>query len=230
MIPVVTAAQMARADAATLADHAPGTGTDHDLLVRRAGAAVAAAAIRMLGGAYGRRVTVVAGKGHNGDDGRVAAERLRDRGAAVTVVPAGDCADLLIERAECDLLIDAAYGTGFRGTWDPPGLWGVPVLAVDLPSGLDADTGLPRPEAIRATVTATMVAPKIGMLAPGAAPFTDMGAASRLFYGAQVGRDVDDAVGVRAQLRPHRHTHARHSANDLAHECLVVGEDLVCRP
>jgi len=164
VIPVVTAAQMARADAATLADHAPGTGTDHDLLVRRAGAAVAAAAIRMLGGAYGRRVTVVAGKGHNGDDGRVAAERLRDRGAAVTVVPAGDCADLLIERAECDLLIDAAYGTGFRGTWDPPGLWGVPVLAVDLPSGLGADSGRADGAVLTATRTVTFAALKPGHL------------------------------------------------------------------
>ena len=47
----------------------------HDTLVRRAGTAVAHAALRMLGGAYGRRVVVVAGKGSNGADGRVAAVR-----------------------------------------------------------------------------------------------------------------------------------------------------------
>lgn len=164
VIPVVTAAQMAAADAATLSDRQTGHQTDSDVLVRRAGAAVAASAIRMLGGAYGRRVTVVAGKGNNGADGRVAAERLRDRGAAVTVLEARDCADVLIDAAGCDLLIDAAYGTGFRGTWEPPGVWDVPVLAVDLPSGLIADTGDAEGNVLAATRTVTFAALKPGHL------------------------------------------------------------------
>ena len=61
-----------------------------EALVERAGRAVARAGLRLLGGAYGRRVVVVAGKGHNGDDGRVAAGRLRRRGVRVTVVEAAE--------------------------------------------------------------------------------------------------------------------------------------------
>lgn len=157
---MVTAAQMAHADAATLAQHV----ADPEVLIRRAGGAVAAAAIRMLGGAYGRRVTVIAGTGNNGADGRVAAERLRDRGAAVTVLEARDCADVLIDAAGSDLVIDAAYGTGFRGTWEPPGVWEVPVLAVDLPSGLVADSGLAEGNVLAATRTVTFAALKPGHL------------------------------------------------------------------
>ena len=66
---------------------------DHAVLVDRAGTAVAASALRLLGGAYGRRVVVVAGKGSNGADGRVAAARLRRRGARVDVVEAADAPD-----------------------------------------------------------------------------------------------------------------------------------------
>ena len=62
MIPVVTPAEMAAIDAA-----AP---EPVDVLIERAGAAVARSARRMLGGTYGRRVVVVAGKGNNGNDGR----------------------------------------------------------------------------------------------------------------------------------------------------------------
>src|SRR5947209_1614732 len=88
-----------------------------DVLVARAGAAVAARALAMLGGAYGRRVIVVAGKGNNGNDGRDAARRLRQRGARVDVMDAAAVA--AGERlASCDLVIDAAYGTGFRGEYD----------------------------------------------------------------------------------------------------------------
>ena len=54
-----------------------------DVLIERAGAAVARSARRMLGGTYGRRVVVVASKGNNGNDGRVAARRLATAGAGV---------------------------------------------------------------------------------------------------------------------------------------------------
>jgi NAD(P)H-hydrate epimerase len=82
--------------------------------------------------------------------------------------------------AGASLTVDALFGTGLDRDLGEPAIrliralngLAIPILAVDLPSGLDADTGLPRPEAIRATVTATMVAPKVGLLAPGAAAFT----------------------------------------------------------
>src|SRR5947208_618822 len=76
-----------------------------DVLVGRAGAAAARAALDILGGAYGRRVVVVAGKGNNGADGRDAARRLRRRGVRVHVIDAADA----VERVPpCDLVLDAA--------------------------------------------------------------------------------------------------------------------------
>ena len=111
-------------------------------LVRRAGRAVGRAAVQMLGGSYGRRVAVIAGTGNNGADGRVAGEWLRRRGVSVEVFAAAACPDRL---PPSDLVIDAAYGTGYRAScrepWTPPGIGGGPVLAVDIPSGLDASTG-----------------------------------------------------------------------------------------
>src|SRR5690349_16138310 len=98
-----------------------------EVLVGRAGAAVAHAALAMLGGAYGRRVVVLAGKGNNGADGRDAAARLRRRGVRVAVL---DAADLPAVLPPCDLVVDAAYGTGFRGSFAAPDPGSAPVLAV----------------------------------------------------------------------------------------------------
>ena len=110
---------------------------DLDVLVERAGTAVAVHALDLLGGAYGRRVVVLAGRGNNGADGRVAAELLARRGARVTVVEAGTVEEL----PPADLVIDAAYGTGFRGAYRAPTVAaGTLVLAVDIPSGVDGDT------------------------------------------------------------------------------------------
>ena len=110
---VLTRDEMRAADAAALAE------VSHETLVRRAGTAVAVAALAMLGGAYGRRVVVVAGKGSNGADGRVAAGVLARRGARVQVLEAAAVADGAVLPA-CDLVIDGAYGTGFRGRYDAP--------------------------------------------------------------------------------------------------------------
>src|SRR5947199_4828886 len=104
-----------------------------DVLIGRAGRAVARAAIELMGGAYGRRVVVVAGKGNNGNDGRDAARRLRQRGARIEVLDAATLGPG--ERVgPCDLVIDAAYGLGFRGEYDAPDTGDALVLAVDIPS------------------------------------------------------------------------------------------------
>jgi ADP-dependent NAD(P)H-hydrate dehydratase / NAD(P)H-hydrate epimerase len=153
MHPVVTAAEMRDADAA--AQQTVGLET----LIARAGFAVARHAVALLGGAYGREVVVVAGRGHNGDDGRVAAALLHRRGARVHVMPP-DTAVL----PRCDLVIDAAFGTGFRGEYTPPTSDpSTPILAVDLSSGLDADTGIAH-GAPFATATVTFAALKAGLL------------------------------------------------------------------
>jgi NAD(P)H-hydrate epimerase len=135
-----------------------------DVLIGRAGAAVASAAVRILGGTYGRRIVVVAGKGNNGADGRAAGELLARRGARVTVV---DSSSASRDRClpESDLVMDAAYGTGFRGSYVAPDPAAARVLAVDIPSGLPGDTGVPaggRP--VVADETVTFAAYKPGLL------------------------------------------------------------------
>ncbi|MBO0714554.1 MAG: hypothetical protein J2P59_07340, partial [Acidimicrobiales bacterium] len=160
MRPVVAVAEMQAIDAEAAAT------TPTDVLVARAGAAVARAVLRRLGGSYGRRVVVVAGKGHNGDDGRVAAARLSRLGVRVTVVDAAsgrgssDPPDL----PRADLVVDAAYGTGFRGEYRAPSSHGAPVVAVDIPSGVQGDTGAASPTAVRAELTVTFAALKPGLL------------------------------------------------------------------
>lgn len=89
-------------------------------------------------------------------------------------------ADLDALLADADWLVDGLLGTGLdrpvtgalREVVEAVNRSGKPVLALDLPSGLDADTGEPLGEAVRATATATFAARKKGFDAPGAAAFT----------------------------------------------------------
>ena len=127
MIPVVTPAEMAAIDAA-----AP---EPVEVLIERAGAAVARAAARMLGGTYGRRVVVLAGKGNNGNDGRAAARRLAGAGRGRArgrrrrrAGPAAGGRPRHRRRVRHGLprLLDARPTSGDAA-----------VLAVDIPSGVD---------------------------------------------------------------------------------------------
>ena len=159
MQPVLTVAEMQAVDARGLET------TPLDELVARAGTAVALAALDLLGGAYGRRVVVVAGKGNNGADGRVAAGLLARRGARVTVVAPGEVDRIGFDGPPVDLVVDAAFGTGFRGAYDAPAVApGVPVLAVDIPSGVAGDTGAAAGRVLPARRTVTFVAAKPGLL------------------------------------------------------------------
>jgi NAD(P)H-hydrate epimerase len=153
LIPVVTPEEMKAVDEA-----AP---EPTEVLVHRAGGAVARAAIDMLGGSYGRRVVVVAGKGNNGADGRDAAARLRRRGVRVQIVEAADAPP---ELPDADLVVDAAYGTGFHGDYQAPDPGAAPVLAVDIPSGVNGLTGEAAGGAVRADMTVTFAALKPGLL------------------------------------------------------------------
>lgn len=155
MLAVLTSEQMKAVDASAA--------EPVEVLIARAGWAVARAALALLGGAYGRRVIVVAGKGNNGADGRAAASVLGSRGVRVEVIPA---ASLPARLAASDLVIDAAYGTGFRGHYSPPDPNGAPVLAVDIPSGFGGDTGVADDvaTAVNAAATVTFAAYKPGLL------------------------------------------------------------------
>lgn len=158
-----------------------------DVLMERAGAGVALAAAAM-GVGYGSRVVVLAGKGNNGGDGYVAARYLARRGATVTVhalgYPRGDYSAARIagiravasgvkvvplgEPEPADLIIDALFGVGFRGLLPDVVLpWldhDAAVLAVDVPSGLEAASGEVAGSAFTADVTVTFHALKPGHL------------------------------------------------------------------
>lgn len=171
-----------------------------DVLIGRAGAAVARAALDLLGGAYGRRVVVIAGKGNNGNDGREAARRLELRGVRTTVIAAD--ADVAMLPAT-DLVIDAAYGTGFRGTWAAPRPAdpSTPVLAVDIPSGISGDTGEALGSPLRATRTVTFAAYKPGLLLGDGPAF-----AGEVTV-ADIGLDVERPSPPRARLVTERDVH-----------------------
>ncbi len=172
VIPIVTPDEMAAIDAAAPAPV--------EELIARAGWAVARTARQMLGGTYGRRVVVIAGKGNNGADGWVAAQLLERRGVRVIVVdPAGyicqspqdklGSADGNLNRATlpaCDLIIDAAFGTGLTRPYvaPHPANATTPVLAVDIPSGISGLTGQQFGQPLRATRTVTFAALKPGHL------------------------------------------------------------------
>lgn len=154
MIPVVTAAEAGEMDRRA--------SDPVDVLMDRAGLAVALEAV-VLGTGYGSRVTVLCGPGNNGGDGYVTARYLRRRGVAVQVQaltpprtdPAARAAEAtrragvtireLGRPRDTDLVIDALFGGGFRRGL-PGGIsdWfqvDVPVVSVDVPSGVDPDTG-----------------------------------------------------------------------------------------
>ena len=153
MLPVLTPSEMKAVDEA-----AP---EPVEVLIERAGAVLAREALALLGGTYGRRVSVVAGRGNNGADGRAAARRLERRGVRVRVFDAADAPHSL---PPSDLVIDAAYGTGFRGEYKAPETGGALVLAADIPSGVDGLTGVACRGAVQADVTLTFAAYKPGLL------------------------------------------------------------------
>jgi hydroxyethylthiazole kinase-like uncharacterized protein yjeF len=137
-----------------------------DELMERAGRAVAEVVLERFPG----RVAVVCGGGNNGGDGRVCARVLGEAKRDVTVVEAFG------ELDEPDVIVDALLGIGLR---DAPredvarmieriNGAAVPVVAVDVPSGVNASTGEVPGAAIRAILTVTFGAPKLGLVvAPG---------------------------------------------------------------
>jgi hydroxyethylthiazole kinase-like uncharacterized protein yjeF len=184
--------------------------SDEVVLMRRAAYAVCNAALRMLGAhagaTSGRRVVLLVGSGNNGGDTLWAGAYLRRRGVAVRAVllspdkahPAGLAAlraaggrTLHTEDAEpalatADLVIDGIVGLSARGSLRAPaaelaGHITAPVLAVDLPSGLEADTGGVDGPAIRAGRTVTFAGLKpvhvlgAGALASGVVEVADIG-------------------------------------------------------
>lgn len=160
-------------------------------LMERAGLAAAEHARTLLGDGY--RVLVVCGPGNNGGDGFVVARHLRTWGYRVHVTLSGDAAKLppdastayqalianggtiatsLPQTGAFDLIIDALFGIGlarpidghFADVVDKVNVSNKPVLALDIPSGIDSDTGNILGTAVRATETITFIGLKPGLV------------------------------------------------------------------
>ncbi|WP_419997246.1 NAD(P)H-hydrate dehydratase [Streptomyces boninensis] len=162
-------------------------------LMQRAAAGLAAACADLLSGVYGARVTLLVGSGDNGGDALYAGARLARRGAAVTAVllrpdrthpdgltalrrAGGRIAETSPAQAvaEADLILDGIVGIGGKGGLrdDAAALLThatAPIVAVDLPSGIDPDTGELTGEAVTAAATVTFGTYKPGLLIDPAA-------------------------------------------------------------
>ncbi len=159
--PLYSAAEMRAAE-----ERYPGYPATIPELMERAGTAVAREA--MLAYPAARSFACVCGGGSNGGDGRVAARVLRE---------AGHVADEIDDGLDgYDVVIDALFGTGFVGAPRPEAAVVIerinatraPVVAVDLPSGVDASTGEVAGAVVDADLTVTFHGEKVGLaLAPG---------------------------------------------------------------
>ena len=188
MIALHTAAEVRGAEAPLLAAGPP------DALMHRAATGLASVCVRLLGQVYGRRVALLVGTGDNGGDALFAAARLAGRGARVTAVlldperahPAGLAAlrraggrvlapgersvPSLLGRA--DLVLDGMLGIGGRGGLRRAAAdltaavadGAAVTVAVDVPSGIDADTGAVDGTAFPAMHTVTFGAVKAGLV------------------------------------------------------------------
>jgi NAD(P)H-hydrate epimerase len=183
-VPVVNLAQMREWERATWA-----TGQTEAKVIRRVGQKIAARARELTH--PGDSILILAGQGHNGDDARAAQRILDDRKVILLNVTDPKAALAKFQssagvppaqhrRDACaTLIIDGLFGIGLNRQLDVG--WKkfitavnkskIPVLTVDVPSGLSAETGGTFGVAIEAAVTLTVGAPKIGMLAQNAWPF-----------------------------------------------------------
>ncbi|WP_086996426.1 NAD(P)H-hydrate dehydratase [Rhizobium sullae] len=225
---LLTPAEMAAVDAA-----ASDSGIASFGLMWSAGAAVAGAALRLYPGAL--RFAVLCGPGNNGGDGYVAARLLAESGAEVAVFHLGDLAklrgDAARAKAECalvsqpvdvyiptpgDVVIDAIFGAGLgrdvpsqvRSVIEQVTGAMVPVIAVDLPSGLDGRSGEVLGTAFRAAHTVTFMTRKPGhLLMPGrelcgSVEVADIGIPARIVKARSSGRIAENTPIQWAHLLP----------------------------
>lgn len=167
-LPVLTIAQMRDWEKATWA-----AGATEAEVIRRVGRCVAAHALRLT--SPGDLILVLAGKGNNGADARAAREHLLERRVdLLDVTEPGAALSNLEARLSLKprLVVDGLFGIGLNRALSPEWIRFIekvndaqlPVLSVDVPSGIDADTGQAYGAALRASITLTVGAPKTGLL------------------------------------------------------------------
>jgi ADP-dependent NAD(P)H-hydrate dehydratase / NAD(P)H-hydrate epimerase len=174
-VPIINVAQMREWENATWA-----SGQTEAEVIRRVGKRIARRARKLT--RAGDFILILAGKGNNGGDARAAQEFLDGRKIELLEIDAPENylpgLDVAL-RQKPALIVDGLFGIGLNRPLDDG--WKkfiavvneskIPILAVDVPSGLNAETGETFGAAIEATVTLTVGAPKIGMLAQKAWPF-----------------------------------------------------------
>ncbi|HVS06492.1 MAG TPA: NAD(P)H-hydrate epimerase [Candidatus Dormibacteraeota bacterium] len=185
-----------------------------------------------MDGIRNKRVVVVGGSGNNGGDALVAARFLRQRGAVVSasIVPSRNPTSLAARHAltarrlgilivdapqgidpSADVLIDGLFGTGIHLPLRDPAPAIIeamnatdrPIVAIDVPSGMDADTGAGAEAAVRATATLTLAAPKAGLASAsggGRIFVADIGMPAALFGADQEALAALYAIGDIVEL------------------------------
>lgn len=185
-LPILSVSKMRAWESATWA-----TGQTEAAVIEQVGKALAERALRLT--REGDFILVLAGRGHNGDDARAALPHLKARRHHCLNVtdPAAQLPELLAQlQPRPALVVDALFGIGLNRALDEAWQQFVyrlndtrrPVLSVDVPSGLNADTGEQWGAAVVASHTLTVGAPKPGLLKACAWPFV-----SRLEVADQVG-------------------------------------------
>lgn len=174
------------------------------LLMENAAGKTADAVAELLAGKENHRVLVVCGTGNNGGDGLACARLLLGQGFAVSTVLVGNPEKLTPDAAEnhrrlqdmggtiapysCqsfrgfDCIVDALFGFGlnrevtgqYRWAIEEMNAAGAPIVACDIPSGLNGDTGKVMGTAVQACRTVTFTRAKTGLLQPGAEAFTGL--------------------------------------------------------
>lgn len=185
---------MRQADAAAVAQRG------NAALVAAAGTQVGLVAKSLLRSCYGARVAVLAGPGLNGADGRVAALWLRSRGARVDLI---DVVNQPKTLTGYELVIDAAFGLGCARPYSAPAVaQGTLVLAVDLPSGVESDSGELLGSPLKADVTLALGALKPAHLTGPAAAlvgslrFAGLGIVTQFDDGLVEDSDLDTIVAI----------------------------------
>lgn len=175
-VPVIGVEQMRAWEQATWS-----SGKKEGQVIRQVGA-ILAERIRTLTRPE-EQILIVAGKGHNGDDALYCRSALPERNVRWIRVTSPDegrqaiAAELESRRPAW--IVEGLFGIGLnrplKAGWDTLieqlNDAGIPILSIDLPSGLNADSGDPQPTAIRATVTLTLGAIKAGLIKPSAIPY-----------------------------------------------------------
>lgn len=229
---IATAAQMRQLDHTAICHR----GIPSTLLMERAAKGVYHACEEMLGCVRNKRIVVFCGAGNNGGDGVAVARLLKNAGADVRAILVGsreklseDCAEMERRLVECggaledfcapdlasaDLIVDSIFGIGLHSPLRGDGAKavalmnesGVPILSVDIPSGVETDTGRILGDAVRATRTVTFTLPKPGLLVgkggvcAGEVTIHDIGIPVDLIEALETEHQSIDAELVRAWL------------------------------